>query len=793
MTTMRSTLEQATKIVAELTTEQKITLVSGADLWHTEEMPGVPAIMLTDGPHGLRKQTESADPRDISGSEPATCFPTAAALGSSWDKELAEEVGRALGREALAENVAVILGPGLNIKRHSANGRTFEYFSEDPVVSGEMAGALVRGIQSQGIAACLKHYAANNQEHRRMSIDAIVDERTLREIYLTGFEIAVKNSDPWTVMSSYNKVNGDHVGESRELMTEILRDEWGFDGLAMTDWLATYDRPQAVAAGLDLEMPGSDGTWDKVLANALKQGTLTEQALDLAAARVVDLVLRTRHDGDAAPRDTEAHHALARKAAAAGTVLLTNDGILPLKPSGTIAVIGAFATKPRFQGAGSSLVNPTQVDTFLESLRELVGADAEVTYAAGYDPATGRSTPALMKEATDTAQSADAVVLMIGLPSVDESEGYDRPHLRLPDSHDSLVAAVTAVNDRTVVALSNGAPVLMPWADQPAAIVESYLGGQASGAALADVLLGRSEPGGRLAESFPVNASDVPADSNFPGGETQVEYREGLYVGYRFHDSAGVAARFPFGHGLSYTSFEYSDLSVRKTRDTYKVSVNVTNTGTRAGSEVVQVYVRDVESTVYRPTKELKAFEKVHLEPGESQLVSMVLDRRAFAVWDVASHDWKVEAGEFEILVGASSVDIRLTKTIKLASDDVVAPAAGPSAFVASDSEFAAMLGHPIPTPRPTLPFNMDSTMGQLDQTWLGAKFAAAATRVARRSMSGEGETAEAQQGMFDAMLRELPLRGIAMGSQGKFPLSRVKQLIAALNSTSFKAIKARR
>jgi len=791
---MRDTITEARRIVAGLDLDHIIGLLSGKGLWYSQDAPGVPSIMLTDGPHGIRKQLDTADTLELSKSVPATCFPTAAALGSTWDPQLLEEVGAALGRECRAEDVHVLLGPGLNIKRHGAGGRTFEYFSEDPYVSGHLAAALVRGIQSQGVGASVKHYLANNQEHRRMTIDTIVDERTLREIYLTGFEIAVRESAPWTVMSSYNLVNGEHVGESRTLMTDILRDEFGFDGLAMTDWGATYDRPAAVHAGLDLEMPGSNGAWDERVRAALDAGTLSRADLDEAAARVVDLALRTTTSlPDAATVDHAAHHRLARQAAAAGSVLLTNDGILPLAAAGTIAVIGAFAETPRYQGAGSSLVTPTQIDAFLPAFREAVGDSAEVTYAPGYDARTGATTPALLDEAREAASGATSVVLLVGLPAALESEGFDRTTLRLGEGHEALIAAVTEANPRTVVVLLNGGALATPWADKPAAILESYLGGQAGGGAIADVVLGVSEPGGRLAESFPYAQEDVAADRNFPGGLTQVQYREGLYVGYRFHDSADVPARFPFGHGLSYTSFGYSSLSVRKSRDGYTVSITVTNTGQRAGSDVVQVYVRDLESSVYRPYQELRAFAKVHLAPGASQQVTLRLDRRAFAVWDVASHSWVVEAGEFEVLVGASSRDIRARKIITVASDDVVTPAPGPSGFVATDHEFAAMLGHAVPTARPQLPFTLDSTLGDLRMSFLGRRVVAMVNKRIEKEMGlADASPDDAQSGMFATLVEELPVRGLTMMSGGEFSLATAQRLVTALNVTTPKAWRRR-
>ncbi|MDN4476424.1 glycoside hydrolase family 3 C-terminal domain-containing protein [Demequina sp. SYSU T00192] len=786
---MRDTYARAEKIVSTLSTDDKIRLVSGRDAWTTEPVDehGVPSIMLTDGPHGVRKQVVATDHIGINNAAPATCFPTAVTLGSTWDPELIEEVGAALGRESRANDVAVLLGPGLNIKRHPAGGRNFEYFSEDPFLSGKMAAAMVRGIQSQGVGACLKHYAANNQEFFRMSIDTVVDDRTLRELYLTGFEIAVKESQPWTVMCSYNKVNGEHADISRTLLTDILRDEWGFDGLVMSDWHAVSDRALGICAGLDLEMPGSDGSWDSQVDAAHNSGLLTTAELDLAVTRVIDLALRTQNDKGSSQVDPAAHHELARRAAAAGTVLLTNDGILPLERTGSIAVIGSFAKKPRYQGAGSSLVTPTQVDTFIEALRASVGDAAEVHYAQGYDAATGETEEALLAEVRDAARKADVVIVLAGLPDSYESEGFDREHLRLPDGHIATIAAATEANHRTVVALLNGAPIEMPWSDGPAAIVEAYLGGQAGGSALADVILGDVAPGGRLAESFPVSASDLPAARDFARHAKQVQYREGLYVGYRFHDAAGVPARFPFGHGLTYTAFDHSGLTVRKTKDGYSVTVTVTNVGPRAGSEVVQVYVRDPESTVYRPEKELKGFAKVHLEPGTSQKVTVRLDRRALAVWDVRSQEWRVETGGYEILVGASSTDIRARRTVTVTEGQAVFPAHGPSAFVATDDEFRTMLGSEIPPVPTAVPFHRDSTTADLHETATGRMFAGMMTQQAGRSYDWDNADASTRR-MFETNVRSAPLRQVAMGSEGKMSFASLDRLIRILNLTSAKA-----
>lgn len=770
-------------IVRTLDDDTKIRLLSGAGFWHLEAIPehGLQRVMVTDGPHGLRQQAGAADHLGVHGAKPATCFPTAAALGSTWDEALLHEVGAALGQEARALGVAVVLGPGLNLKRHPAGGRNFEYLSEDPLLSGRLAASLVRGIQAKGVGACIKHFAANNQETFRLVVDAVIDERTLRELYLTGFEIAVKESAPWTVMCAYNLLNGTYCSEHAPLLTDILRKEWGFDGLVMTDWGATNDRAAGVEAGLDLEMPGSDGAFDAEVRTALAAGRLPRAALDAAVARVIDLVRRGQPQG-AQSCDHAAHHRLARRVAAAGTVLLTNDGILPLRDFRRLAVIGAFATSPRYQGAGSSQVNPTRLDAALDALRERAAA-AEVAFAPGYDARTGATDTRLVDEAVAAAVAADVVVLFAGLPAVYESEGFDRRNLDLPEGHTRLIEAVAAVNPRTVVVLANGGPVHLPWAPRVAAIVETYLGGQAGGPAAVDVLFGDAEPGGRLAESFPFHVAQLAADRNFPGQPRQVEYREGLYVGYRFHDSAGVAAHFPFGHGLSYTSFAWSEFAVEGSGQEFTVSLTVTNTGTRAGSDVVQVYVRDVESTVYRPDKELRGFAKVHLDPSDSCRVTIPLGARAFAVWDVAARDWCVEAGEFEVLVAASSVDVRRRLRIAVESSDTPTEAARPAAFVATDAEFAAMLGRPIPAPEVKARFDRNSTLAEMEESWLGRRIGTLVTWLARREVAKEFPNADAATlAMVEAGVREGPARALVAMSGGKVPMAALDAFLALLN-----------
>ncbi|MFW2512432.1 glycoside hydrolase family 3 C-terminal domain-containing protein [Demequina sp. SO4-13] len=796
----RGVTAQAASIIAALPRAEKIRLVSGADFWNTEaaEGQGVSAFMLTDGPHGLRKQNGSGDHAGLHDSVPATCFPTASALGSTWDVPLLEEVGAALGRESRTEEVGVLLGPGLNIKRHPAGGRNFEYLSEDPLLSGRMAAALVRGIQSEGVGACLKHFAANNQESDRMRIDTLVDERALREIYLTGFEIAVREAEPWTVMCAYNLINGEHAGESHKLLTEVLRDEWGFDGLVMTDWFATFDRPAGIRAGLDLEMPSSSGAWDGRIEAAIEAGELSEADLDVACGRVVTLALKVAAErASRLPADPVAmhddHHDLARRVAAAAATLLTNDGTLPLAPRGRIALIGAFAETPRHQGGGSSLVNSTRMDTALAAMRTRLGDDGEVVYAPGYDAATGEASDAQIAEALAAAEGAEAVVLMVGLPTSFESEGYDRDHLDLPSSHERLIQAVTARHDRVVVALSHGAPVHMPWADAPEAIVTGHLGGQAAGSAIVDVLFGDAEPGGRLAESYPVQAKDLPSDHHFASAPTQVQYREGIYVGYRFHDTFGVPARFPFGHGLSYTTFEIGDTKLTGRGTSRTVTVPVTNTSGRAGSTVVQVYVHDPVSTLHRPAQELKGFAKVWLEPGETAQAAIALDARSFAVYDVDASAWKVEAGEYELRIGLSSTRIVATKTVRISSDDVIAPAAAPASAIAADKEFAGMLGRPIPAPRPLFPFHYDSTIGDLTSTWLGRRFGGVLRAAMAKAMPTDGDMPDEVRETMTSFVVNMPLRALPAMSEDRLTFASLDRLIRLLNSTALSSRRAAR
>jgi beta-glucosidase len=674
------TSSKGATLLAELTLEEKASLCLGSDFWHTAPVSrlGIPAMMVSDGPHGLRRQPEQGDHAGISGSVPATCFPTACALGSSWNVDLVRRVGQALGVEARAQRVAVVLGPGINIKRSPLCGRNFEYLSEDPLLSGVLGSALVRGLQSQGVGASVKHYAANNQESDRLRVSADVDERTLREIYLRGFERVVTEAQPWTVMCAYNKVNGVFASQNLWLLTDILRREWGYAGLVVSDWGAVHDRVAALAAGLDLEMPPNLGVSDTAIVAAVRDGTLDEAVLDQAVLRVLRLVEQARSTPTAPGFDVDAHHALARATAAECAVLLKNDGALPLRPAAgdVVAVIGEFARTPRYQGEGSSQVNPTRVDVALDELRAAVPAGVEVAYAAGFGIGSTERDEELAAEAVALAARASTVVAFLGLPAGAESEGFDREHMDLPANQTALLPRLAAAQPNLVAVLANGSAVrLSQWQRHARAILECWLSGQAAGGAAADLLLGVANPCGRLAETLPLRLQDNPSYLNFPGEEGHVRYGEGVFVGYRGYDALGRDVSYPFGHGLSYTSFGYTDLTAAaagRVEDgdlTITVRCTVTNTGDRPGKEVVQLYVADPHAQVVRPIRELRAFIKISLEPGAAETVTFHLDARDLSYWSTKHHRWLVEAGVFEFAIGASSRDLRLATTL-----DVPAP-----------------------------------------------------------------------------------------------------------------------
>ena len=658
-------------IIEQMTLEEKAALCSGATAWSTTPIDrlGVPELYVTDGPHGVRRAAEAGTL--ISQSLPATCFPTASCLASSWNVDLLTQMGQALGEECVALKVDVLLGPGTNMKRTPVGGRNFEYFSEDPYLAGEMAASFINGVQSQGVGTSLKHYAVNNQEYERFRISAEVDERTLREIYLPAFETAVKKAQPWTVMCAYNKLNGTYCSEHHELLVDILKDEWAFEGFVVSDWGAVHDRVKALQGGLDLEMPGPKDRRVKAVVDAVQAGELDEAVLNEAVRRILRIVFKAAETPKGGTFDVDVHHTLARQIAAEGMVLLKNNGLLPLKNPQHIAVIGRAAENPHFQGGGSSHINPTKVAVPFKELQQLA-EQAELTYAEGYPTDNSFQQP-LIDEAVTLAQAADVALLFVALPGFKESEGYDRADLDLTPQQVALIKAVAAIQPNTIVILNNGAPVAMSeWIDDTAAVLEAWMMGQAGGGAIADVLLGKVNPSGKLAETFPARLIDTPAYLNSPGEAGAVRYGEGLFIGYRYYDAKELPVLFPFGYGQSYTTFAYG--APRVSTSTFKdvegltVSVAVTNTGSLAGKEVIQVYVHDHQARLVRPPKELKGFAKIELQPGETRTVSIPLDFRAFAFYDPAYHQWITEDGEFDILIGASSADIRGTVTVTLQS-----------------------------------------------------------------------------------------------------------------------------
>ena len=778
-----------TDIIKSLSLEQKCALLSGGTVFTTRALPGkgIPAITLSDGPNGVRKQAGAADHLGLNPSVPATCFPTSATVANSWDPELGEAVGAAMGEEAAAQGVSVLLGPGLNIKRSPLCGRNFEYFSEDPYLAGKMAAAYVRGIQKNGIAACPKHFAVNSQELRRMASDSIVDERTLREIYLTGFEMVVKEAQPKTIMSAYNLVNGTYANENAHLLMDILRRDWGFDGAVVTDWGGSNDHALGVKNGSTLEMPAPGGDAIRELMKAVQTGKITEADVDARLEELLELVFTTKAAVDAAPGkfDADAHHALARRAAAQSIVLLKNEnGLLPLAKGEKVAVIGDFAQTPRYQGAGSSAVNSIKVDSFLECLAES-GLNS-VGYAKGFDR-QGKPDEALKAEAVRLAKNANVVLLCMGLDEIKESEGIDRADMKLAENQLELLAAVAAANPNVVVLLSAGSSLESGWVKDCKALVYGCLGGQAGAGALVEVLTGAQNPCGKLAETWARSYADTPAKAHFGGDGPTVEYREGLYVGYReglyvgyrYYDTAGVPTAFPFGYGLSYTSFAYSDLKA----DEKGVTLTVTNTGSCAGAEVVQLYVAKPDATIFRPAKELKGFTKVQLEAGESKTVTIPLDDKAFRYWNVKTDRWEVEGGSYQLLVGASSADIRLTAAVTVAGTGAPDPYAGKNlehyrtAQVQNvpDAEFEALLGRPIPENKVHIDRNM--TLGEMGhgRSPIGWLAAAVLGTLLRRSIK------KGKPDLNILFQYNMPLRALAKMTNGAISMGMVDGIVMEL------------
>ncbi len=685
--------------INSLTLEEKAAFLQGWSTWTSYEKKdsGIPVCFLSDGPHGLRKQAGTGDHLGLNASIPATCFPTAAPMANSWGEALGEELGRALGREAAANGVNVLLGPGLNMKRSPLCGRNFEYFSEDPYLAGKMAAAYVRGIQENGVAACPKHFAVNSQELRRMAMDSVVDERTLREIYLTGFEIAVKEGRPRSIMSSYNKVNGTYANENAHLLKEILRDDWGFDGFVVTDWGADNDHALGVKNGSNLVMPAPGPDAAIGLVNAVKEGRLSEADLDERLKELFRVLVSADEAMKKAPKsfDKDAHHALARKCAEQSVVLLENDGILPLDRNAVVGIIGDFARNPRYQGAGSSMVNPTRLDNLYDCLR---AAGVSIAgYAQGFDRRKPNPDQKLIDEAVRVAEAAPVVLLCVGLDEIAESEGMDRSNMELSKGQRELIEAVCKVNRNVVLVLSGGSPFVIPGSFRAA--IHGYLGGQAGAGAMADALLGKVNPSGKLNETWPLQLEDTPACAYFPSKERTAEYREGLYIGYRYYDTANIPVRYPFGHGLSYTTFLYSDIHAEKDRVTFTIA----NVGAWDGAEVAQVYVSCKDGNVFRPQKELKGFAKVFLKAGESRTVSVSLDDKAFRYFNVKTNRWEVESGIYTISVASDAAHVRLSANIRVEGTNAPAPYGALPGYESgritriSEEEYRDLLGHPIP------------------------------------------------------------------------------------------------
>lgn len=759
---VKMTKEALQELIGKMTLEEKASLCSGEDFWHTKavERLGIPAMMMSDGPHGLRKQEQEGDHLGMNDSIKAVCFPAGCGTAASFNRELMAEMGETLGEECQAEGVGVILGPAVNIKRSPLCGRNFEYYSEDPYVASEMAGALIDGIQSKGVGTSIKHFLANNQEHRRMSSSSEVDERTLREIYLAAFEGAVKEHKPWTVMCSYNKINGIYAAQNKEMLTDILRNEWGFDGFVVSDWGAVNDRPADLEAGLDLEMPSSKGVGDRQIVKAVQEGHLDEAVLDKAVERILARVFQFEENRDeTAWFDMEKDHAMARKVAEETIVLLKNEGeLLPLRDTDRIAFIGKYASSPRYQGGGSSHINSFRTESAWECVKDW----GNITLAEGFRDDADEVDETLIEEAVAQAREAQAAVIFAGLPDAFESEGFDRAHMKMPDCQNELIRRVAAVQPNTVVVLHNGSPVEMPWADQVKGIVEAYLGGQAVGAAIVDILFGKVNPSGKLPETFPFKLEDNPSYLYYGGEKDRVEYREGIFVGYRYYDKKHMDVRFPFGHGLSFTTFAYDapKISAKRIRDTETVTirVDVTNTGSRPGKEVVQLYVAPPKGDVIRPVRELKGFEKVELAPGETKMVSFTLDGRAFSYWNTQIHDWHVESGTYRLQVGQSSRRIVLEESV----------------YVESSVHLPVH-------------YTLDTTFGDLQKDpeamELLAPYMGLDALVKKEGEESQAAAEAISSQMKDAMVRYMPLRGAFSFGGHEVDPAQLQEILDRLNA----------
>ena len=778
-------------IIEKMTIEEKAAFLSGKGEWQTREFDrlGIPSIFCSDGPHGIRKQAGAGDHLGLNASLPATCFPTAATIANSWDEKLGEELGETLGEEAMSQGVNVLLGPGLNIKRSPLCGRNFEYFSEDPYLAGKMAASYVRGIQSKGVYACPKHYAVNSQELRRMAMDSVLDERTLREIYLTGFEIAVKEGKAKTIMSAYNEVNGTYANENKHLLTDILRDEFGFDGIVITDWGASNDHALGVAAGSNLEMPNPGLDSARELIAAVESGKISIEDVDARVDELLDAVMtlyvnaQNKKDGF----DVEAHHKVARRAAEESTVLLKNEeNILPLKPGAKVAIIGDFAFAPRYQGAGSSMVNPTKIET----VSEIIGRyDLQVVGSSRGYSRSGADDAATKKEAMDIAAKADVVLFFFGLNEDSESEGMDRTHMRIPQNQINLLQELGQVNPNLVGVISAGSAIEMPWHHYFKALLHSYLNGQAGAGAVLSILTGDANPSGKLSETIPRRYEDTPAYRYYPSQERTSEYRESLYVGYRYYDTADIPVLYPFGFGLSYTDFEYSDINV--TED--GVSFTLTNAGKRDGAEISQLYVSLPSANVFRPKKELKGFSKVFLRAGESKKVTIAFDDKTFRYWNVKTNKWEVEGGEYQIMIGASSTDIRLLAGIKKAATTDVLPYEKEALSTyysgkiqtVSDKEFETLLGRPIPDGKWSGQLSANDAICQLYYAKSGlARFAYNRLTAIKKKADSKGKP-----DLNILFIYNMPFRAMAKMTGGAVSMDMVDGIVTLVNGRFFKGL----
>lgn len=751
------TIERIREQISKMTLEEKVSLCSGADFWHTKsvERLGVPSVMVTDGPHGLRIQAEGADHLGLNDSIKAVCFPAGCGTAASFNRELICEMGETLGNECQAEGISTILGPAVNIKRSPLCGRNFEYYSEDPYVASEMAGAFIKGVQSKKVGTSIKHFLANNQETRRMSSSSEVDERTLREIYLAAFEGAITKQKPWTVMCSYNKINGVYAAENEMYLTNILRNEWGFDGYVMSDWGAVNARVRDLKAGLDLEMPSSAGINNQLIVDAVKNNNLEEWIVDRACERILDIVYRFEENRDKnAVFDRDKDHETARRIAHETIVLLKNEQILPLNENDDILFIGKYAKEPRYQGGGSSHINSHKITSAIDAVVDM----PNVSFVQGFFDDNDIVDEKLIREAVEAAKKVKTAVIFAGLPDAFESEGFDRDHMRMPECQNELIKRVAEAQPNTVVVLHNGSPVEMPWVNDVKGIVEAYLSGQAVGEACVDILFGKINPSAKLPETFPIKLEDNPSYLFFPGEKDKVAYQEGIFVGYRYYDTKKMDVLFPFGHGLSYTTFTYSNMTIKKTsisdRETIEISVDVTNSGTMVGKEVIQLYVSDLESTVIRPEKELKEFAKVELQPGEKKTVVFKLGRRAFAYWNTEIHDWHVETGDFKIMIGKSSREIICSKEIRVES-----------------------------TVKLPIIYSMDTTIGDMaDDPKAKCYIDSLLKDNVLFTVESEKENSTAFDAMMIAMMKYMPIRGLMSFGNGSISVKDLHNIIDELN-----------